>query len=376
MLHRNGFLRVLSRSNMRGLTHTAFLRCAVAVAVLALGACESDQPSSASPARANAPILVETEIVQRRPLARQAESVGTLIGNESVTLTAKLTEQVSAVYFEGGEFVSAGDVLVELVDAEQLALLREAEARLRESQLQLQRLLTLGRDIATGAEIDVAKTRVDGIAALLEAFRSRINDRIISAPFDGVIGFRRISVGALLTPGTVIAELDDIDPLKLDFTLPEHYLSELAVGDVVTARSTAWNNEDFVGSVSRIGSRVDPVTRAFSVRALIDNRDLRLRPGMLMTVTVALGEVSAIVVRETALIQTAGKSAVYTIDGDSVARRVAVQIGRRLPGAVEILDGLDAGDRVVINGQVTVRPGASVREAAPVASGLPEGDET
>lgn len=347
MLYRSSFLLLLSVSLLIG--------------------CDNGEETTRGGGRSASPVLVETEIVQLTPVARQAESVGTLLGNESVTITAKLTEQVRAVHFEGGELVSAGDILVELVDAEQLALLGEAEANLRESQLQLQRLVTLGQEIATAAEIDVAQTRVDGNAAVLEALRSRINDRTIRAPFDGVIGFRRISVGALLTPGTVIAELDDINPLKLDFTLPEHYLSEISNGDNVTARSTAWDDDTFSGAVSQIGSRVDSVTRAFSVRALIDNAQGRLRPGMLMTVEVALSEKAAIVVPETALFQVGSQSAVYTIDEQSVAQRVPVRIGRRLPGLVEIVSGLVTGDRVVTNGQVTLRAGASVREAEPPA---------
>jgi membrane fusion protein (multidrug efflux system) len=330
---------------------------------LAVIACDDSNVTVGARRSATAPVLVETAVAQLTSIARDAESVGTLIGNESVTLTAKLTEQVSAVYFEGGELVKAGDVLVELIDVEQLALLREAEAKLRETQLQLNRLLTLGKDIATAAEIDVARARVDANEALLEALHSRINDRTIRAPFDGVLGLRRISVGALLTPGTVIAELDDINPMKLDFTLPEHYLSQIKIGEVVSAASTAWDGEVFSGQVTQIGSRVDPATRAFSVRALIDNSDARLRPGMLMAVKVALGEAPGIVVSETALIQTGAQSAVFVVDQDLMARRVSVEIGRRMPGLIEIRSGLSPGDRVVINGQLTLRPGEAVREA-------------
>lgn len=333
------------------------------VCCLAFTACDDSNVAAGARPTEAAAVLVETEVARLTSIARAAESVGTLIGNESVTLTAKLTEQVSAVYFEGGELVKAGDVLVELIDVEQLALLREAEAKLRETELQLNRLLTLGKDIATAAEIDVARARVDGNAALLEALRSRINDRTIRAPFDGVLGLRRISVGALLTPGTVIAELDDINPMKLDFTLPEHYLSQIKIGEVVSAASTAWDGEVFSGQVTQIGSRVDPATRAFSVRALIDNADARLRPGMLMAVKVSLGEAPGIVVSETALIQTGAQSAVFVVDENSIARRVSVEIGRRMPGLMEIRSGVSAGDRVVTNGQITLRPGVTVREA-------------
>ena len=335
---------------------------ALCTAVLTVACSEqADTPAAAASPRPAIP--VETTLASTASLTTQAEAVGTLIGNESVTLTAKVTEQVRAVHFEGGELVEAGQVLVELIDVEQLALLREAEANLRESQLQLDRLRTLGKDIATAAEIDVAAARVDANMAMLEALRSRIDDRSIKAPFTGIVGFRQVSVGALVTPGTVIAELDDIDPMKLDFTLPEPYLSDIQIGDTVTALSSAWGGETFTGQVSRIGSRVDPVTRAFPVRALLDNADARLRPGMLMTVQLALGETTGILIPETALVQRGAESAVFTVGENNEAQRVTVSIGRRLPGAVEITAGLDAGDRVVVRGHLGLRPGMKVKES-------------
>lgn len=344
------------------------IRLAIApplVLALLLSAC-GESPKDASRASApSRPVLVESVTASVQSIPVMAEAVGTLRGNESVTLMAKLTEQVSATYFEGGELVRQGEVLVELIDVEQLALLREAEARLKETRLQLDRLVSLGAEIATASEIDIARTRADANEALLEALRSRITDRTIRAPFDGIIGFRQVSIGALLTPGTVIAELDDIDPLKLDFTLPEAYLSRIEQGDPVNAESVAWEGERFSGTVTRIGGRVDPVTRAFPVRALIRNSDARLRPGMLMTLRVSLGETRSIVVPESALLQVGAQSSVYTIDVEGFARRVSVEIGRRLPGAIEIVSGIAPGDRVVVTGQLTLRPGARVEEAVP-----------
>lgn len=331
------------------------------VCTLLLGACGDRDPLSAGrPARG--PVLVETVEARMRPVSRRVESVGTLYGNESVTLTAKVTEQVNAVHFEGGELVEAGQVLAELIDKEQLALLHEAEANLREAQLQYERLVTLGREIATAAEIDVAQARVDASAAQLEAIRSRVSDRRITAPFAGLIGFRRISVGALVTPGTVIAELDAIDPLKLDFSLPEVYLSQVAVGDTVTGHSVAWPGRDFVGTVTRIGSRIDPVSRAFQVRALLPNPEQELRPGMLINVVMALAEDAGIVVPEQALVQVGDRSTVFVVDAESRAQRVDVQLGGRMPGAVVLRDGVAIGDRVVVTGQLLLRPGAPVSE--------------
>jgi membrane fusion protein (multidrug efflux system) len=332
-------------------------------------ACGEEQSASGPSRGPQSAVLVETVEARIQPVVRNVESVGTLYGDESVTLTAKVTEQVSAVYFEGGELVEQGQVLAELMDAEQIALLNEAEANLREARVQLERLVTLGQEIATAAEIDVASARVDASAAQLEAIRSRLADRQIVAPFSGVIGFRRISVGALLTPGTIIAELDAIDPLKLDFTLPEVFLSEVAVGDTIGGSSVAWPGREFSGAVTRISSRVDPVSRAFQVRALLDNKEGRLRPGMLINVGLALEEEPGIVVPERALIQVGDRSSVFVVDDGAIARRADVTLGRRLPGRIVLRSGVEPGERVVVNGQLLLRPGVAVREAEPASVG-------
>lgn len=336
---------------------------AISMALIGLAGCEQDNAPSTADAMRGAPVKVETVIAQVQPVQQRVESVGTLNGDESVTLTATVTERVKAIHFEGGEVVEAGQVLAELRDKEQMALLRESEANLREARLQYNRLESLGSTIATAAEIDVAEARVDAIAAQLQALRSRVAERQITAPFSGVVGFRRISVGALVTPGTVVGELDAIDPLKLDFTLPEVYLSRVATGDRVTGRSIAWPGVAFDGTVERIGSRVDPVSRAFPVRALLNNPEGRLRPGMLINVVLDLNEEPGIVLPERALIQVGNRSAVYIVDAESRAQRVDVELGRRMPGRVVLREGIAEGDRVVVNGQLRLRPGVPVSEA-------------
>jgi len=342
--------------------NSSVFRVLVLAPLLVLVACGGDDAPAARGPATSRTVLVETIEARIQPVTRRVEAVGTLYGDESVTLTAKVTEQVSAVYFEGGEIVESGQVLAELIDAEQTALLAEAEANLREAEVQLERLVTLGQDIATAAEIDVARARVDASRARLDALRSRLSDRQIVAPFTGVVGFRRISVGALLTPGTVIAELDAIDKLKLDFTLPEVFLSEIAPGDTISGSSVAWPGETFSGEVTRISSRVDPVSRAFQVRALLANTQRRLRPGMLINVALSLQEEPGIVVPERALVQVGDSSAVYVVDDGAIARRVEVTLGRRLPGAVVLRSGVEPGERVVVTGQLLLRPGVAVRE--------------
>ena len=335
---------------------------ALASALLLVSACDNEQTPPTT--RVDAPVPVEVATAIKRNVSREVDAVGTLFGSESVTITAKVTEQVSAVYFEGGEQVQQGQVLAELMSAQQLALLSEARANLRENQLQYERLANLGKDIATAAEIDVAKARVDASEARLAAIESQVADRRITAPFTGIIGFRRISVGALLTPGTVVAELDSVQPLKLDFTLPEVFYAEVALGDVVEAHSAAWPDAPFPGVIERIGSRIDPVTRTFEVRVLLPNETLKLRPGMLMSVSVAAGLHEQVVVPESALLQSGDRSTVFVLDDADRAERRSIVLGRRLPGFIVVEEGVAAGERVVVKGQMLLRPGVSTKVLA------------
>jgi membrane fusion protein (multidrug efflux system) len=332
--------------------------------VLLLGACAGEEPGDSGGARGAAPVLVETAVLARSPVEDTVDALGTLYGNESVTITAKVAEQVARVHFEDGELVEAGDVLVELDNSEQLAQRREAEANLREAELQLQRLSRLGSDISTVAQIDVAETRVKASRARLAAIEARIEDYLIRAPFDGALGFRRVSPGALVTPGTVIAELDDISRLKLDFTVPEVHLARVDIGDSLQGTSVAWPDRVFSGRVVSLGSRVDPITRTFTVRGLIDNMEGRLRPGMLINVRLVVEQRPALVLPEQALIQRGGHSSVYRLQDDGTVERVNVSIGKRVAGGIEILSGLEPGQRVVVNGLINLRPGVAVRDVA------------
>jgi len=333
--------------------------------VFFLNACESDSAADkATPPKPRPPVEVVTWIAESVELENQVESVGTLVGNESVTITAKVTDQVTAIHFDDGQHVKAGDVLIELTNAEQRASLREAEANLLEAQLQLARLKRLGNGIVTAPVRDEASAKVKASQAKLEVISVRIRDRLILAPFDGLLGFRQVSEGALVTPGTVITELDDISQLKLDFSIPEVYLGNIAIGSNVKSTSPAWRGEIFSGELISIGSRIDIATRTFMGRALIDNASSRLRPGMLMNVTLSMAKHTAMVAPEQAIVQTGKRSIIYVtemVDEQLKVKAVPVTMGRRVPGGVEILSGLDVGQEVVVTGQLNIRPGTSVR---------------
>jgi membrane fusion protein (multidrug efflux system) len=328
--------------------------------VLALSAC-----GDAAPDRPQAPAAtVTTTTVDSKPWSDAIEALGTARANESVLVTAKVTETVVRVNFEDGDLVEAGDVLVDLSGRAEVAGLEEAAAAYREAQKQYQRLqqLTAQKLIPT-SQLDAQRGTLEATRARLDATRARLSDRVITAPFAGVLGFRQVSPGTLVTPGTTIASLDDISVIKLDFAVPEAFLAALAVGQTVTARSAAWPEREFTGTVRTIDSRVDPVTRAVTLRAEIPNPERELRPGMLLTLRVFQPERQALVIPEISVIQVAQSAHVFRVKADDTVEQVDVKLGQRRGGEVEVVDGLAAGDRIVVDGTVKLRGGARVVEA-------------
>lgn len=288
------------------------------------------------------------------------ESIGTAKADESVTLAAKVTETVRKVNFQDGDQVKAGDILVELTRAEDSALLDEAKANLLEAEQQYDRIKDLvSRGSIAQARLDEQTALRDSARARVEALAARLKDRLIRAPFTGVLGFRQVSPGTLVQPNTPIVNIDDIDIIKLDFAVPEQFLSALEVGQEVEGRAAAYDGRIFKGRLASVGSRVDPTTRTVTGRALINNADHLLRPGMLLVVAVIRERAERLAVPEGALIPVQDTQQVYVVaDGKATLRRV--EIGRRQPGVVEITSGLSAGEQVVVQGMVRLFDGAPV----------------
>jgi membrane fusion protein (multidrug efflux system) len=334
---------------------------AVAVAVaLALAGCSAEAPE----ARGAPPATITSTTVASKPWSDAIEALGTARANESVLVTAKVTETVVRVNFEDGDLVEAGDVLVDLSGRAEVAGLAEAAAAYRESQQQFQRLqqLTAQKLIPT-SQLDTQRAAMDSARARLDATRARLSDRVITAPFAGVLGFRQVSPGTLVTPGTTIASLDDVSVMKLDFAVPEAFLAALAVGQDITAASNAYPDREFTGRVTTVDSRIDPITRAVTVRAEIPNPDRLLRPGMLLSLRVFQPERQALVVPEISVIQVAQNAHVFRVLPDDTVEQVGVKLGQRRRGEVEVLEGLSAGDRIVVDGTVKLRQGSNVVEA-------------
>jgi len=325
------------------------------------------------------PMVVEVAPVRTGLVLEKAEAVGTARANESLTLTAKLTGFVSSIAFEEGQFVKAGQVLVEL-DASVSTRERKADADQARNDLEravanrddARQKLDRARQLKTTGTITQA--RVDELEATLRAFEAsvrsaeartrslaaRLDDTRIIAPFDGRVGLRQVSVGTLLVPGTAITTLDDLSRIKLDFSIPENFLGRLRTGLPVFARSAAYPGRVFEGRVSVVDTRVDAVTRAVRVNALFDNLDEALKPGMFVNVELALERrENALLIDEEALVPEGARQYVFVVR-DNRAIRAEIKLGNRQQGSVEVVEGLKLGDQVIVRGTSRVRPNQPV----------------
>lgn len=315
-------------------------------------------------------VPVTTTVVQPVAWSDTVQALGTAQARESVTLTAKVSEIVDQVHFESGQQVAAGQPLVTLrVDAQQAAL-GEAESTLAEAEQQYQRLQGLAaQQLVARSTLDAQRALREVAAARVRQMKSDIRDRHVRAPFAGVLGIRQVSPGALLTPNATIATLDDISRMYVDFQVPEAALSAMVPGARVTAGTAAWPGRQFEGEVQTVDARIDPATRAVTVRAEFDNPERLLRPGMLLDVRLFRPERQALVVPEIAVVQVGRDSFVYRVDQDDTVAQAPVKAGVRREGKAEIVEGLQAGDRIVVDGTGKLRPGVVVAEAA--APGTP-----
>ena len=311
------------------------------------------------PPRATPVIVFEAAIV---PYADQIEALGTLRANETVQLTARVADTITSLHFDDGQRVEAGHVLVEMTNSEEQALLAEARSNVAESRAQYDRARELAESgSATRSTLDQRRRDYETSAARLRATESRLQDRLIIAPYNGVVGLRIHSIGSFVSPGQVITTLYDDGLMKLDFAIPEIHLAAIQVGQTIAATASAFPGEVFEGTVASIDAAIDPVTRSIQIRAIISNEDRLLRPGLLMTVRLRRNEREAIVIPETAIIVEARDRFVWIVgeDGTTAEKRL-VSLGTRRVGEVEILTGLEPGNLVVTHGGANLRPGASV----------------
>ncbi len=338
----------------------SFGLAAIAALAAVVAACGSGE---AQKQRDRSPPTVKAERPTSMRFANRIDAVGTAGANEQVTVAAPVTERIVRLNFDDGSFVQRGQVLAVLQQGQQTAQMREAQARVREADQQLRRVEALkDRGFATRADYDARVATAAAARAQAQSAGADIGDRVIRAPFSGWVSLRNISVGAIVSQGTAIATISDISTIKLDFTVPETMLPALREGQAIQARSEAYPDQPFHGVIATIDPVIDPNTRAVTVRARIPNPDRRLRPGMLLNVTIESAPRESLSVPELAIVGEGDNRYVFVLDGN-VARRRQVRTGVRANGRVEIVAGLSPDARVVTEGVVKVAEGMEVRLA-------------
>lgn len=331
---------------------------------LLLSACGRDA-APAGPGQGAPAAMVTTQVAAMLPWNDTIAALGTVKARESVTITAKVSETVERVHFDSGDEVVAGAPLVTLSGKQQQAALQAAEASAREAEQQYRRGSELvGQQLIARSLLDTQRATRDAAVARVAQMRADIGDRSIRAPFAGRLGIRQVSPGALVTPGTVVATLDDISRVYVDFPVPEVHLAHLAAGQALAGTSVAWPGVTFQGEVSSVDARVDAATRAVLVRGDFPNLERRLRPGMLLQVELSRPQRQALVLPEIAVVQVGRDTFVWRVKQDGTVERATVEVGERRAGQVEILRGIEAGDRIVIDGTGKLRPGMAITEAA------------
>lgn len=336
-----------------------------------LAGCGNDEPAQSGGRGWGAAARVVTTEVQLRPMVDEIEALGTARANESIEIRPRLASLVDRIVFEEGQAVRQGDLLVELENNEIEAGLALAKASLSESRSIYERNRSLASTQAISASnLDqlLAKVRTD--EAQVEAAQARLANTRIRAPFAGRVGLRRVSPGSFVDTSTVITTLDDVSRIKLDFAVPETFLTVIREGMDIVAHSLVYPDREFTGAVESIDTRLDPVSRAVQVRAIIPNDDGALKPGMFLTVDLRRDRGDVLVAPEQAIVPEGTRQYVYRIhDGKAEKRRVI--LGRRIPGFVTIEDGLAPGDEIVTEGAHKLRDGSSVETTAPVTATTP-----
>lgn len=309
---------------------------------------------------------VEAARVATGQILREVTAVGTLMSNESVMIRPELAGRIVRLSFEEGQKVKKGQTLVKLDDSSYVAELEQAKASLELSRANNDRAVKLyaqGAGTERAKDEGVSKLRVD--QARLEQAKTNLEKTVIVAPFDGVVGLRKVSVGAYVTPGLDIVNLESIDPIKVEFQVPEMALSTLSDGQKLNVTADAFPGRSFQGEVYAIDPKIDPNGRSVAVRARLPNEGAILRPGLFVRVGLVVSRSDdALLVPEEALVSRGAQLLVYTVvEGKVVA--VPVRAGLRREGKVEILEGLKPGDQVITAGHMKVREGAPVSVMPP-----------
>lgn len=306
-------------------------------------------------------IMVETVRAATTTFHSTLNAVGTLLAEESAELRTEVPGQILGIHFEEGQRVEKGAKLFSIEATVLEADVNEARANAQRSQSAYERAKQLyAKKLISAADYDAAKANNNVDTARLLSSEARLIKTVIRAPFGGFTGLRKINVGDYATVGQALIDLVRLDPLRVDFSVPETMLAKLRVGQAIAVSVAAYPEQIFGGTVIAIAPRADVAGHSIQVRASLPNADLLLRPGLFAEVEIALdSRPDAIVVPEQAIWPVGQDKTVFVVvDGKAV--QTVVQLGERQPGLVEVISGIDVGDEIVTAGQMKLYDGAAV----------------
>lgn len=345
-------------------------------ASLLLSACDNDEPTARGGGWGERSTRVVTAAVELQPLVDEIEALGTAIANESIEIRPRISSLVETIGFEEGQIVDAGHLLVGLERSEIVAGLAIAEANLSESKSFYERSVALASTEAISASnLEQLLAQVKVNEAEVMAAKARLENTYIRAPFPGRVGLRRVSPGSLVDSSTVITTLDDVGTIKLDFSVPETFVTSLSENMSIEARSVVYPDRLFEGRVQSIDTRLDPVSRSVRARATIPNDDGLLKPGMFLTVDLQRDRGDVLVAPEQAIVPEGTQQYVYVVK-DGVVEKRMVALGRRIPGFVVIREGLAPGESVITEGTGKVRAGSAVETLDQASAIMPSEQPT
>jgi membrane fusion protein (multidrug efflux system) len=318
-----------------------------------------------SPALANPPKVLAYKVTSA-PFSETLRLIGNARSNESVILTAQVTDKVTDIHFIEGSVVKKGDPLLSLEQNAEQSALTAAKTQLRDAKREYERVQKLAKNgITSKTMLDNASSAYAAAQSQLTARQTALQNRTIKAPFAGILGKRDISIGTLLNPNDTITTIDDISIIKVDMDISERYIPFITVKQPFTVTTEAYGNKQFQGVIELVENRIDPVARTFRVRGAITNTEGELRPGMLLVANITTAKENIMTIPEAALIPIAKQKYVFVINPTSHAERRLIKTARRFKDRVEVVEGLTENDIIVTEGQLKLTDGQAVNYAQP-----------
>ncbi len=301
------------------------------------------------------PETVSVFVAEQQQWPNLYTAIGTVEADEGIMISAQVPGKVKRITFQSGTEVKAGDVLIEQESINESAQLSAAQARLKLAKTSYQRILELKRNkLASQSEVDTALQQLESAQGDVDDLSATLQKKLIRAPFDGRVGIRQVDLGTDLQVGTSIVSLQATNRVRVNFPVPQDWLSQMTTGLPVEVATGGRNNQVVKGLVTAIGTEIDPTTRNVIVQSSLDNVSKTLVPGMAVTTTVTLSEPhSVLAVPSASIIYAPYGDTLFVVeekDGKLTARQQFIQTGKAMGDFVEVTKGLNAGEKVVSAG--------------------------